>query len=212
MMKLPQERRIGPGHIMSEMDDDLPPLPGPAVQRKPLPFADEPLPKDRDERTRELKDRRRKEVEELTEEITEEKWSEMVKRVQGIEEKLDGMEASVKSAATAAPGTGAPSAELEDVKQDIEEQKRGIEDANARIDSLEEVVKGSLTPMVESIRKFSHAVKNAKGEAAPAVPPQQEPPEAAPQPVAAPPEVVAPTAVPEATAEPKPAAPAKKAE
>ena len=213
MMDLPQERRFGPKHVMSEMDEDLPPMPGPGKEEKPLPFAKEPLPKDRDERSRELRDRRRREVEELTEEITNEKWSEMIKKVQDIEERIDGMEASVKSAATAAPGTGAPSVDLEDIKQDIQEQKRGIEDANARIDSLEEVVKGSLTPMVESIRKFSHAVKTSKGGQAPDVSAPQ-PTEVAdqaiqPMPAAqvAPPEPP-PATVPEATGEPAPSGPA----
>jgi hypothetical protein len=109
-----------------------------------------------------------------------------------------------KSMGSSAPGSVTSSADIEDIKQDIDEQKRGIEDANARIDSLEEVVKGSLTPMVESIRKFSHAVKGAKGDAAmqgPAGPPQPEqviepmpPAQMAPQdppPITLPPEATA---------------------
>ncbi len=160
---LPKEKRIGPGAFMDDLDEPLPPGP-PGVagaEKEPLAF-NQPLPKGGDDRIRELKDRRRKEVEELTEEVTEEKWSDMMNRVHALEGKIDEMAAGVKSAADQEPGPGMPPQEIESIRKEIEEFKHTIEDANARIDSLEEVVKGSLTPMVESIRKFSHAVKTSK--------------------------------------------------
>jgi hypothetical protein len=192
MMDLPKEKRIGPESFMSGMDDEGPPAPGaPPKEKAPLPFAQPPLPKGGLDRSRELKDRRRREVEELTEEITDEKWSEIVSRIQGLEEKVESMSVSVKSAETQLPGPGAPPGELEAIRKEIEAHKHSVEETNARIDSLEEVVKGSLTPMVESIRKFSHAVKGAKEpvlapepvaeEPAPA-PVQTEPEEAKPKP------------------------------
>lgn len=163
MEDLPKEKRMGPGAFMDDLEAPLPPGPLGAAgeERKPLPFA-EPLPKGGDERVKELKDRRRREVEELTEEVSEEKLSEMMNRVNALEGKIDEMASGVKSAADQVPGPGMPPQEIESIRKEIENQKQTIEDANARIDSLEEVVKGSLTPMVESIRKFSHAVKASK--------------------------------------------------
>jgi len=173
-IKLPKERKIGPEHFLSEMDETGPP-PGPEGGREPLPFTEPPLPKGRDDRIRELKDRKRREVEELTEEVTEEKWSDMMSRIQNLEDRVGKMAADVKTAATQVPGPGAPPGELDTIRNEIESQKHSVEDVNARIDSLEEVVKGSLTPMVESIRKFSHAVKGTKPEAPQPAPPIQPP-------------------------------------
>jgi len=180
-IKLPKERKIGPEHFLSEMDETGPP-PGPEGEREPLPFTEPPLPKGRDDRIRELKDRKRREVEELTEEVTEEKWSDMMNRIQNLEDRIGKMAADVKTAATQLPGPGVPSAELDTIRNEIESQKHSVEDVNARIDSLEEVVKGSLTPMVESIRKFSHVVKGAKQSEAPQPAPPIQPPKLPPAP------------------------------
>jgi hypothetical protein len=161
MQDLPKERRMGPGAFMEDLEGPLPPgLPG--MEKEPLPFAEPPLPKGGEERSRELKDRRRREVEELTEEVTEEKWADIMSRVQSLEGRLDEMAAGVKSATAQMPGPGMPPKDVDALRKEIDIQKHSIEEANARIDSLEEVVKGSLTPMVESIRKFSHAVKTSK--------------------------------------------------
>jgi hypothetical protein len=184
MGNLPKERRIGPAHVVSDMDEEMPPLPGQREEREPLPFARAPLPKDKEERSRELRDRRRREVEELTEQITDEKYSDMLKRIQGMEDKMERMEAGFKGAASS-PGAVAPSPELDSLRSEVESMKQGVDDANARIDSLEEVVKGSLQPMVESIKKFSHAVKSAKQPMIPmpSMPqaPQEQPAQAKPQ-------------------------------
>ncbi|MBN2330726.1 MAG: hypothetical protein JXC85_02825 [Candidatus Aenigmarchaeota archaeon] len=181
MEDLPKERRMGPGAFMDDLDAPLPHGPrGGAIEKEPLEF-EEPLPKRGEDRVRELKDRRRREVEELTEEVTEEKWSEMMSRVNALEGKIDDMASGVKSAADQVPGAGVPPQEIESIRKDIEEQKHVIEDTNARIDSLEEIVKGSLTPMVESIRKFSHAVKaSKKGEPVTIEQPREEPKAPAP--------------------------------
>ncbi len=187
MSGMPKERKIGPGPFMDDIDDEGPPLPEPKG-REPLPFAREPLPKGGEDRIRELRDRRRREVEELAEEVTEEKWTEMMNRVNSLEGKIDRMATGVKTAAEGEAGPGVPPQEIESIRNDIEAQKHTIEDVNARIDSLEEVVKGSLTPMVESIRKFSSAVKGTKQPSAMEMPKPISPPEPikAPEPISAP--------------------------
>lgn len=152
---LPREKKLGPEPFLSDMDEELPPIPE-REEREPLPFARQPLPRGGE-------DKRRMEIEELTEQITDEKWQEMLNRVRTLEDKIDGAEAQLKSGETA-HGEVPSVPEIENLKQDLEDQKNSINETNARIDSLEEVVKGSLTPMMESIRKFSHAVKTVKGE------------------------------------------------
>jgi hypothetical protein len=182
MGKLPNERRFGPEPFLSDMEGEGPSPPGPGKEPEPLPFAEPALPKGGGDRFKEIKDRRRREMEELTEEVSEEKWGDMMNRIHTLEEKVEEMTTSVKSASTEIAGPGAPPMEIDSIRKDIETQKHTIEDANARIDSLEEVVKGSLTPMVESIKKFSHAVKTAKGDSLELPKPVQAAPPAEPQP------------------------------
>jgi hypothetical protein len=189
--KVPSGRRLGPDAFASSMDDKFASqAPEEPEEREPLPFAQPPLPKGRDDRVRELKDRRRREIEELAEEITEEKWQELMKRVGNLEDRLERMTADVKNAAAQAPGS-APD-EVNALKKDIETQKESIEETNARIDSLEEVVKGSLAPMLDSVRKFNTMAKAPGHAAAPPQPPpapqaaereeSSEPPRYAPKP------------------------------
>jgi len=172
---VPKEKALGPDQFLSRMDEDLPPIPD--KDEEPLPYTEPPLPKDRGDRTRELKDRRRREIEELTEEITDEKSQDMMNRLQSLEDKVDKMASGLKSGIGegAVSGAGVPMQEIEDVKRDLEDQKHSLEDTNARIDSLEEVVKGSLAPVIESVRKFSHAIKTTKPPQGPSGPPAYGP-------------------------------------
>ncbi len=165
MDDLPKERKIGPGAFLSDME---PKFPGPRDElddeKEPLPFARAPLPKDKDDRERALKDRKRRDVEELIEQITEEKWRDISGRIQELDEKSEKLSAEIKNASAQGPGTGTE--DLSKMKDEMSSLKQSIEETNARIDSLEEVVKGSLTPMLNSIRKM----KSASDEA-PAGPP-----------------------------------------
>jgi hypothetical protein len=154
---MPSEKRMGPGAFMGGMEEGFPPLPEDTEEPEPLPFAQAPLPKERDDRIRALKDRRRKEIEELTEEITEEKWKDLMSRVRLLEENLEKISGDIKNAPAQAGG-GAP-ADLGPVREELANQKESLEEVNARIDSLEDVVKSSLSPMLESVRKFNKMSK-----------------------------------------------------
>lgn len=164
---IPKERKVGPDALMERMDDmSGPPLPpGPSQNREPLPFARAPLPKDKDERSRELKDRRRKEIEELTEEVAEEKMHNFMGRIGVIDERLDKLENDIKS--VSAQPSGGSGEELGALRKDIDTQKESIEEVNARIDSIEEVVKGSLGPMIESVRKIKKVTSSPQPAQAP---------------------------------------------
>jgi len=162
---LPRERKMGPGALISDLEGDIPGGQPQPVEREPLPFARAPLPKDKDDRTRELKERKRRDVEELIEQITEEKWQDMSKRVQDLEERAEKMSADIRNGTAQAAGP-APE-EMGKIKDDLSSLKHGMEDTNARIDSLEEVMKGSLTPMLNSIKKLKSAAAGSAAHPAP---------------------------------------------
>jgi len=176
--ELPKERQAGPDKFLSNMDEDLPPLPPERGEKEPIPFQETPLPKDRDDRMRELRDRKRREMEELAEEITDEKAQEVSVRMHALEERMDKIASAVKSGLSVGSAGGASPADLDMMKKDFEDLRHSVEETNARIDSLEEVVKTSLTPMIESVRKFSSAVKTARQPQAPMSPQYAQPPEA----------------------------------
>lgn len=159
MQKVPRDRRLGPAALFSDLDDEKPPIPG-VPEREPLRFAEAPLPKERDERDKELRDRRRREVEEMVEQIAEEKWQDMSRRIHDVDERVEKLSSEMKNAPARAAGGPAPE-EFSALKNDLSSIRQSIEETNARIDSIEEVVKGSLSPMIESIRKL-------RGAAAPA--------------------------------------------
>lgn len=177
MQNVPKERRLGPAAMFPpDIDEDkFPVAPGPA-EREPLRFAEAPLPKGGDERDREVKDRRRREVEEMVEQIAEEKWQEMARRVREVEEKAEKMASDIKGASSRTAGP-APE-DLSALKGDISSLRQGVEETNARIDSLEEVVKGSLTPMIDSIKRLRGAASVPEGIERPSSmqPPRQQRP------------------------------------
>lgn len=162
MQDVPKERRLGPAALFSDLDDEKIPIPG-VPERAPLRFMEAPLPKERDERDRELKDRRRHEVEEMVEQIAEEKWQDMARRVHDVDERVENLSSEVRNSPVRAAGGPAPEDVLA-LKNDISSIKQSIEETNARIDSLEEVVKGSLSPMIESIRKLRGAAPSDRPE------------------------------------------------
>ena len=102
---------------------------------------------------------KRQDIEELTEEIADEKMKEIVMRFSGMEERIDKLENDLKNASS--QGSGTSTEELGSVRKDIDIQKESIEETNARIDSIEEVVKSSLSPMIESIRKMKYATSQS---------------------------------------------------
>ncbi len=175
MSRFPKEKKAGPDSFMSSIDDNIPTAPTSGAEPKPLPFAKTPLPKEKDDRAKELKDRRRKEIEELTEEITEEKWKDIMSRVQLVEENIDKLSGDMKNSAIQAQGGGSPK-ELSAVKNEMANLKEGIEETNARIDSLEDVVKSSLAPMVDSVKKFNRISKAQESSATPKNEAKTEPP------------------------------------
>jgi hypothetical protein len=183
MEDLPKDKMMGPGAMFSELDDEkLPPPPG-SRDVQPLRFTEAPLPKERDERDREVKDRRRREVEELVEQIAEEKWQDMARRVHDVEEKAEKLSSDMRNAPARSGGGAAPE-EFSALKNDVSAVRQSVEETNARIDSLEEVVKGSLSPMIESLRKLRGMTAPSAQERperrespAPSRPPQPQEPE-----------------------------------
>jgi hypothetical protein len=177
MGDFPPEKKLGPHALLSETEMGGQGRTGPGAE--PIPFAEPPLPKGRDERAREVKERRRRDIEELVEEISEERSQNIMGRIQEVEERVEKLSTDVRN--SAAQATGPASEEISSMKDGLSTLKQNVEETNARIDSLEEIVKESLTPMLNSVKKL----KSMTGQGAPAGEPSPAP-SAAPQPSAAP--------------------------
>lgn len=107
----------------------------------------------------------RREIEELAETIVEEKWqgvSEKFRTLQNqfqqINNRITSIELDVKQLKSQKGG------ESVEVREKMDTYKQSISDLNSKIESMEKVLKNSLTPMLESMRSMSDTIKAMKGK------------------------------------------------
>ncbi|MFH1978603.1 MAG: hypothetical protein ABIJ92_04730 [Candidatus Aenigmatarchaeota archaeon] len=164
-----------------EADDfDLPPPPGQRRRmsedqgmQERLPFRDleedqepDPIHKLEHRKTRRQTERdRMQNLEELTESVVEEKWTDfktenaemrkelrhMATRLGILEKILDKIESDKKT-------------EIEEIHDDIDTYKRSITEVGERMGSMEKALKDSMTPMMESLRSLAETIKAMKSE------------------------------------------------
>ncbi len=153
---------------------DLPEFPGEAGSKPPAEEYKEPefereleeeiprLPESGRSR-REKRYEKRREIEELAETIVEEKWEtfrkemdDVITRFRELEGKITSLEQNVNRL------QGEKKTELEEIKNKIDTYKDSISEASSRIEAVERALKDSLTPMMQSIRSLSDAIKTFK--------------------------------------------------
>ncbi|MCK5023508.1 MAG: hypothetical protein KAS04_05020, partial [Candidatus Aenigmarchaeota archaeon] len=105
----------------------------------------------------------RKEMEELTEVIVEEKLRELRKKFKTIDtqfqqytKQMELISAEMEKMRTEKSG------EVKGIETKIDDYAKNMGEYNGRIESLEKALKDSLTPMMESIRSLSDLVKTMK--------------------------------------------------
>ena len=128
--------------------------------RQPLQPASAPVQPAKDPRAGGID---RKEMEELTEVIVEEKLRELREKFKFIDtqfqqytKKMELISAEMEKMKTEKSG------EVKGIETKIDDYSRNMGEYNGRIESLEKALKDSLTPMMESIRSLSDLVKTMK--------------------------------------------------
>lgn len=158
MGDLPAEPR---GSDFGRTSPSFEPRPGPG--RFEEPGFNRPRPPAMPQRPKRHKPMERKEMEELTEVIVDEKIKEfqgkfnsmnahmqqMNKRIDGLKNEIEGIRSEKMT-------------EVKEIEGMIEGFKTSIGDVTVRIDGMEKALKDSLSPMLESMRSLSETVKLLK--------------------------------------------------
>jgi prefoldin subunit 5 len=116
------------------------------------------------DRTRgEMKQEKRRMIEELTEGVVEEKWSDFRKRVddmndrfQQLNERISTLEQKIGQA------QGEKKSDLLEIEGKIDTYKQTMDEVESRMESVERAMKDSLTPMMQTLRSLSDTIKSLK--------------------------------------------------
>lgn len=132
-----------------------PPLPG----EDTIPRLSEPMTR------REAKEGKRRALEELAESIIEEKWAKIREEIIGIRSHLQEinlktttLEQSIKQI------QGDKKTDMEQIEDKIDTYKQSIGEVSARMESIENAMKDSLTPMMQSMRSLTETIRTMKSK------------------------------------------------
>lgn len=105
------------------------------------------------------------EIEEVVEVLVEEKWNELVRRLESIERRFANMDAKFREidlqlASFKESGMGGQ----ETLEGKIDEQKENFSNIEARLGSIEKAFKETLPSMIESVRTISEITERLKKE------------------------------------------------
>jgi len=174
---VPESLSLPPLPEKGDLDEDLG-LPPPRREasreeeigmRRGLPFQDleeEPLPIPRLEHRksrREAATESRRNLEELTESVVEEKWTDFKAEINDIRKefrqistRVGVMEKMLNQMNTE------KKTDIEEIQDSIDGYKQSITEIGDRMESMERALKDSLTPMMESLRSLSDTIKAMK--------------------------------------------------
>ncbi len=117
----------------------------------------------REQRIAEIRDRKRRQIMELTEELVEEKWVEVEDRIKDIEIRFKELEAKISGVEERmGKMKWEKGEEVKTIKENIDSYRDSMGEMNSKMESLEKAVKSSLSPMMESMRSLSDTIKILK--------------------------------------------------
>jgi hypothetical protein len=169
MPRLPGEK--SPGSAPDDEDDYEPPAPPTFVRQAPPPAREEehedeeeiikPLLGGRD-RT-EVKEGKRRAVEELIESIVDEKWNEVRSELGQMENRFRQIDSKlIELDQTVTQMRSEKKSDIDEIETKIDSYKQSMSEVSARMESVERAMKDSLTPMLQSLRSLSDTIKTMK--------------------------------------------------
>jgi hypothetical protein len=105
----------------------------------------------------------RREIEELTEVIVDERVRELRERFKSVQSQMKQTESRIESLANEINRLKMDKGgDVRGIEQKIDNYSKGMQELNGRIDSMERALKDSLSPMLESLRSLSDTIKALK--------------------------------------------------
>lgn len=144
-----------PGEAGFNKDDDTPPLGPPMEGHEPVPPFRKPV-----ERGDAHDDK--KGTEEIVERIIDEKWTQFSKqqditlRFKEIQERIGALEQSVKNAESEKKSG------FTDMEDKVDTFRQSLTEISSRIDAMEDAMKNTMNPLMESMNSLTEIVKNLK--------------------------------------------------
>ncbi len=168
--EIPGEEELAPPELPEEEPEEETETPRMAPRRPVPEFEPEeeirrlqPRYSSRDRKLTELRERRRREIIELTEELVEEKWVEVEDRLKAIEGKFKELDAKISGVEERLGKVKwEKSDEVKAIKDNIDSYRDSMAEMNSKIEGLEKALKSSMTPMMESLRSLSDTIKILK--------------------------------------------------
>jgi archaellum component FlaC len=150
----------------------LPPLPeekyGPSALPE-IPGAEAPAPPSIEEQEfvpavgKKTEEESRREIEEITEGLIEEKWGVFEKELEAMGERLEKADKRLTYLETAiAEFKGVKKDDIEQIKAAIGSYKESINEISEKIEAMERAMKDSMTPMMQSLRSLADTLKALK--------------------------------------------------
>ncbi|MCK4714558.1 MAG: hypothetical protein KAT35_03210 [Candidatus Aenigmarchaeota archaeon] len=155
---------------------DIPPSPSSPGARQPelpelLPMVDEPEPLEpvqglaQPVTRREGIEEKRRQIEELIEGIVEERWTDfrvemgsIMSQFKDISDRISRLEQSAKGR------DSGKSSDLDVLEKKMESYNSSVEDISSRMGAMENAIKSSMTPMMQTLRSLSDTIKSLKDD------------------------------------------------
>jgi hypothetical protein len=119
---------------------------------------------DRAKDRKEVKEEKRRAVEELIESVIDEKWGEFKNQMEDVDNRFHQTESKIiELEQTILQIRGEKKTEIESIETKIDTYKQSINEVGERMESVERAMKDSLTPMLQSLRSLSDTIKSMKG-------------------------------------------------
>lgn len=166
----PNEQPFSEEETIPENELELPRFPGMA-QRKapPLPVEEadmedlEPVSPSARPTPREDRMKSRHEYEEIAESVVEEKWGTFERQMEDVIDRVKELTIRVNNMQQAMDRLqGERKGDLNEITEKIESYKQSIIEVSSRMEGMERTMKDSMTPMMQSLRSLSEAVRTFK--------------------------------------------------
>jgi prefoldin subunit 5 len=163
---------FGEDDLGGEGDLELPRLPGVSAPRRapsPLPVEEAdiedmepigpaPRPASRDDRLQ-----KRREFEEIAEGVVDERVAAVEKRMEDMSDRVKELNVRINNIQQSLDRLqGERRGDIAEITDKIEGYRQGIADISNRMESVERTMKDSMTPMMQSLRSLSDAIKTFK--------------------------------------------------
>lgn len=112
---------------------------------------------------REAKDEKRRALEEIAEEIIEEKWMGLKEEILNLKAQIQEVGAKTSSLEQSMMQIrGEKKTDMNKIEEKIDTYKQSMNEVSAKMESIENAMKDSLSPMMQSMRSMTETIREMR--------------------------------------------------